>query len=70
MRDRNAGHAPALSAPRLESGKHRCQIGAENIREISALLHQYRRQSQPRDRRANAVESVGGDSKARERIVL
>ena len=32
-----------LSARRLESRKHRRQVGAENLRQISAFLHQHRR---------------------------
>ena len=54
----------------FKSGEHRGQVRAENIREISALLHEHGRQAHPRDRRADAAEPGGGDRKALERIVL
>ena len=42
----------------------------EFLGEISTFLHQHRRQSEPRERSADAVESLGRDGHARQRIVL
>src|SRR6266852_779557 len=54
----------------FKSGESGCQIGPENLRQISAFLDEDSWKSQPRDGAANAAKSCGGDGETRERIVL
>src|SRR6266702_8569344 len=54
----------------LKSGQGRSQVGAQNVRQISAFLHEDGRKPEPRDGAADAPKSVGGDGKTRERILL
>ena len=56
-------------ASRFKSGEGCGQIGAQNIRQISAFLDEDRRKPQPRDGRADAAESGGGHRKTRERVM-
>ena len=66
---RNDARKPQL-ASFLKPAEHRGQVGAEDIGEITALLHQHGRQSDLRDRLADATKTVGRHRKARQRIVL
>ena len=54
----------------FKSGEGGCQIGAENVGEISAFLDEHGRKPEPRDGRADAPESGGGHGETRERIML
>ena len=54
----------------FEPRQRGCQIGPEDLREISAFLNEDRWKSQSRDGRTDASESVGGDGETCERIML
>src|SRR6202035_5032083 len=54
----------------FEPAEHRGQVGAEDIGEITALLHQHRRQSDSRDRLADATKTVGRHRKTGKRIMF
>ena len=70
VRTRQAAFKIPSLADLFEPRQRGRQIGPENLREISAFLNEDRWESQSRDGRTDAPESVGGDGEARERIML
>ena len=59
----------SAAARGLEPAEHGGQVGAQNIREISALLHQHSRQADPRDCLADAAEFVLDEAVVKTRVM-